>query len=152
MATRVYQRGPVKVQANLTPLIDVVFLLITFFMLVAQIQRTRLEALDLPRLSAAETSKAVHDDSAVVNVLPLGPGGESRGYRVGARTFAESPDGLGALVDELKRSMKQQPSANVLVRAERTEMYERVHPLLAAIAQAGITRVHVVTVDKDGAL
>lgn len=151
MASRVYQRGPVKVQANLTPLIDVVFLLITFFMLVAQIQRTRLEALDLPRLSAAETTKAEHDAAAVVNVLPLGTSGESRGYRFGARTFVETPEGLAALVEALRTSLQQQPEANVLVRAARTEMYERVHPLLAAMAQAGITRVHMVTADDRGA-
>ena len=147
--SRVYKRGPVNVQANLTPLIDVVFLLITFFMVVAQIQRTRLEVLELPKLSAAETSKASPDDSAVINVLSLGPEGEARGYRFGSRTFAESPEGLAQLVKALQRENTVRPGARVLVRAARTEMYERVHPLLATIARAGITRVHVVTVDED---
>ncbi len=147
--SRLYQRGPVTVQTNLTPLIDVVFLLITFFMVVAQIQRTRLEVLELPRLSAAESSKASPDESVVINVLPLGPDGEARGYRFGSRTFAETPAGLAQLVKSLQEEGANLTESRVLVRAARNEMYERVHPLLTTIAQAGITRVHVVTVDED---
>ncbi len=39
---------PAHVSANLTPMIDVVFLLVIFFMLVAQISRTQLGDLDPP--------------------------------------------------------------------------------------------------------
>lgn len=148
MISRVYQRGPVTVQANLTPLIDIVFLLITFFMLVAQIQRTRLEAMTLPRLPASESAPSAPDGDAVVNVLPIGPSGEMRGYRLGARTFAESPEGLASLVEALRSESLSAPNTRVLVRAARTELYERVHPLLEAIAQSGIKRVHILTVEK----
>ena len=148
MASSMYQRGPVKVQANLTPLIDVVFLLITFFLLVAQIQRTRLERMELPRLPTAETSATAPDDAIVVNIRPLGPDGEARGYRFGSQAFEESPAGLRELVDALKSDASVRGEPRVLVRASRTEAYERVHPVLSTIAQAGLTSVHLVTIDE----
>jgi biopolymer transport protein ExbD len=125
-----------------------VFLLITFFMLVAQIQRTRLVSLELPMLSADETAPSAPDDSAVVNVLPIGPDGQTRGYRVGARTFSETPEGLAELSEALQQLATRDANVRVLVRASRLEAYERVHPLLAAIAQTGVTRVNLVTVEE----
>ena len=35
--TRAFARGPASIEANLTPMIDIVFLLVVFFVLVSQI-------------------------------------------------------------------------------------------------------------------
>ena len=56
----IFRRGPAQAQANITPMIDVVFLLIVFFVLVSQIVDLESVDLDLPTPEHAAT----HPDHA----------------------------------------------------------------------------------------
>ena len=94
-----FKRGVTSIEANLTPLIDVTFLLIVFFVLVSQIVEVENVDMDLPRPRDAATVLAGDEQRAVINVVPSNVEvGGVVGYRIGTRLF--SPDPAGPLVVE----------------------------------------------------
>ena len=140
------RRASSSIRSNMTPMIDVVFLLIIFFMLVAQISRQRVIRVDLPRLENAVSTEIEGESRAVVNVVPRESVGALGGdYRLGSLAFRNSAEGLRRLADALRDAAQANPDILVLVRAARTERYERVYPVLRATTDAGISRVNLVT-------
>lgn len=133
---------PAHVRANLTPMIDVVFLLVIFFMLVAQISRTQLVDLDPPEIASAASAPLGTDSRLVVSVIP---GDSPEGaYRLGTLSFDASSAGASALSSAVARAASRSRDAEVHVRADRTERYDRVHPALEAVRAAGITNVRLI--------
>lgn len=79
--SQVTRRGPVKPTLNITPLIDVVFLLIVFFMLVSKIVTEEVPELQLPDPTNTAAIVVQDDNRLIVNVVPaqrfegtIGPG------------------------------------------------------------------------------
>lgn len=68
--SQVTRRGPVKPSLNITPLIDVVFLLIVFFMLVMTIVNDEIPELQLPELDDPETYQREGESRVIVNIIP----------------------------------------------------------------------------------
>ena len=68
--SNVTRRGPVKPTMNITPLIDVVFLLIVFFMIVNNIVTDEVPELQLPELIDPETHNAEGKNRVIVNIIP----------------------------------------------------------------------------------
>lgn len=133
---------PSHVRANLTPMIDVVFLLVIFFMLVAQISRTQLVELDPPEIADAVSGEIAGESRLVINVVP---GASARdAYRLGVNTFDATQSGAEALSRALGRAIERTREASVYVRADRRESYERVHPALEAVRAAGVPDVRLI--------
>lgn len=129
----------------MTPMIDIVFLLIVFFMLIAQLtQQERIE-LELPRLGGEMPRRLTAQQPIVVNLVPAHAAGVLPGVRFGARTFAESERGLAELSNALRTSMAEREGAPVHLRAERTERYDRVHRILRLLAASGVRSAELVT-------
>lgn len=59
---------------NMTPMIDVVFQLIIFFMLVSDLTNTQLERVHLAKASQAQEDKLPDKDRLVINLAHLPPG------------------------------------------------------------------------------
>ncbi len=77
------QRGPTVMQPPLTPMIDVVFQLLLFFLLACQFRQ--LEALipaNLPDIKGPEISQPLKVMPIRVNVLATGPKGEGALFRI----------------------------------------------------------------------
>jgi biopolymer transport protein ExbD len=136
-------------RANLTPLIDVVFLLIIFFMLVAQITRQRVVDLELPSIEDSVASDIDAERRAVVNVVPEALvdryGGD---YRLGSNAYGRGEAGLARLAADLRARAERAPDTSVLLRASRDEAYERVFPALRAAAMADIASVELVVIEE----
>ena len=129
----VEEREPV--QANLTPMIDVTFLLIVFFVLVSQI--VEVENVDLNLPTPADAVSELPDDRqrVVINVLP-GTRGVASGYRLGGNTYRADGDGLAQLAQQLGGLYRDNPSLNVNLRADRSTHYRWVEPVFRAISSA----------------
>lgn len=86
MASQVTKRGPVKPSLNITPLIDVVFLLIVFFMLVQTIKQDEVPPLQLPDIDHTLASVVESKNRLIVNVLPVArwEGDSGPGAAIGA--------------------------------------------------------------------
>lgn len=140
-------RRPVSLVPNLTPLIDVVFLLLVFFMFVTQLAKDRAVRLTLPTLPDREVERFRGRSTLIVNVVPVGssePG--AGGYRFGMSSFPADADGLRALSGALGEARRRDPGAALLLRAQADERYERVHPVMQAAVLAGFPGVQLVTI------
>ncbi len=121
---------------NMTPMIDVVFLLIIFFLVSSHLARQEVEMeLDLP---AAQTGR--HTDPAdatrriVVNVLPEGD------LVVAGRSLDH--DTLSEMIAyEGRRGRGPAEPLEVRIRSDRHAPYRIVEPIMRACARAGVWRV-----------
>ncbi|GAB4518173.1 MAG: hypothetical protein Tsb0013_22330 [Phycisphaerales bacterium] len=120
---------------NLTPMIDVVFLMIVFFMLVAELTRARALELDPPREAGVE---AREDGTLLIQVD--GAGGRAL---AGERWYTLDAGGLEALTERLVGLER------VRLRADRGAAYDGPGAVLGAIREAGVLRVELV-VEGEG--
>ncbi|UCD74657.1 MAG: biopolymer transporter ExbD [Phycisphaerales bacterium] len=155
----VFKRGSARIQANLTPMIDVTFLLIVFFVLVSQIVEVENVKLQLPAPEDPATELPDDEQRVVINVVPAQPATTGRAieYRVGSRRFAAGEEGVDALADHVMRLYSGNPTLRINLRADRDTQYEWIEPVLRAISiaaartgESGITaRVNLVVVKED---
>ena len=131
----IHKRGPAEIHANLTPMIDVTFLLIIFFVLVSQIVEVENVDLDLPRPAEAASELPGEQSRIVINVLP-GPGGDAIGYRMSNRRFMADTAGLESLARSLAAMYQENPALGVNLRADRRTDYRWVEPVFQAVSAA----------------
>lgn len=126
------------IQGNLTPMIDMIFLLIVFFVLVSRIvDRERVE-MNLPLPAHAATVRPGEEQRVIINVMP-GIGGGIEGYRIGGTQFAADRAGLSAMTLYIATLFRTNPLINLNIRADRRTHYEHVEPALAAVSAAART-------------
>jgi biopolymer transport protein ExbD len=126
------RRRPTEINANLTPMIDVVFLLIVFFVLVSRLVDFDSVAMDLPRPTDAATERPEDEARLVINVVP-GPEGSAIGYKMQASVVEASPQGAKELVKIVREQLIRQPIAAISLRADRATRYRYVSVLLSAL-------------------
>src|SRR5436190_14847949 len=121
-----------EVGFNMTPMIDVVFQLIIFFLLSSHLAKQETQ-LPLP-LPAADSGKAEAADTRprlTVNVLADG-----------TLLVANRPIGSDDLVSLLRdRRATHGDELEVRIRGDRSVLYSRVEPVLLACVRAGIWNV-----------
>jgi biopolymer transport protein ExbD len=132
----------VSCRINITPLVDVVFLLIIFFMAVSQMYRPPAEKLNLPEAESGKTSEEMPAGVVVVNVHPDG--------RVVVANRLETPVSLDRLLAETVRTGDSE-TASVLIRADRQTPWNHVGAIMHACARHGIARVKVAVVETAAA-
>jgi biopolymer transport protein ExbD len=114
-------------ELNLTPMIDVVFLLIIFFMVgtkFAEMERTvKLEVPQVANLGASTTSPA----KRVVHV-----------YHDGSLRLDAQDVTLAELEEELRAVTRQTSDLMVLVRGDATGPFQHVATVLTACKNAGV--------------
>ena len=116
---------------NMTPLIDVMLVLLIIFMVTAPLLGARLP-LDLPQTDAPVTTAP----SATLQVT----------LRADGRLYLdEQASTLAALSDRARALARQRPDTEVQLRADQSVPYGRVAELIGAIQQAGLQRVAFVT-------
>ncbi len=125
-------------------MVDVVFLLVVFFMLVSRLTRDRAVEMDLPRLRESDAESLGATSRLIVNVVPReGRAALGGAFRLGERAFPDTPEGVLHLASALREAKERQPDAWVLLRASRTESYSSVHPAMQAAVLAGVRRVEL---------
>ena len=129
------------ISINLTPMIDVVFLLLIFFVLIAQASRWRRAQVELPE---PEPSAAEYVD--IPDVLTITVICDEQGKLVAYQAQGQiiSPAQVGILTQTLLDRKKANPQLEVSLRADRRADGQVVQALMAACAQAGISHVNLV--------
>ena len=124
-----------RLEMNMTPMIDVVFLLIIFFLVSSHLQKQEAHAeLDLP---TAETG----DEYTQTDIRTLTVNISSRQdiYQIAFGSRIISPSNLvSQLQSELRRAKGK---LEVRIRVDRTTPYRVVEPILASCAQLDIWNV-----------
>ncbi|MEE9405022.1 MAG: biopolymer transporter ExbD [Algisphaera sp.] len=163
MASLITSRGPVTPTMNITPLIDVVFLLIIFFMLVNNITSDESVEMVLPTLTPPHTRDLGEVSRVVVNVapqsftkkgrdgFPLDHAGHARFVKVGtgphSQFVVEDIEGITGALTALRAN---NPDIQVLLRADAALYYDEVRPVMGAITAAGIGTVNLVAYLPEG--
>ena len=157
MSTLLHTRrrhAPTEVASNLTSMIDVVFLLVVFFILVSQVVSREAEPLDLPKVPDAAAAVAGEDPRLVVNVLSdtSQPGVGLRAMVLG-QPFSLDSDGCQALSNRVAVDLEQRPDLAIHLRADREVHFEWIHPVLEALRAASArvdgaeAKVHLVLLE-----
>ncbi|MBG1258626.1 ExbD/TolR family protein [Nostoc commune] len=121
-----------EVQVQIIPLIDVVFCILTFFLLAA-LQFTRQQAInvDLPKASASSVSGITSQSGSLIVTIDA----------VGNTYIEKQPVKREDLRESLKQYLQQNPSAIVVLNASRTATYNDVIETLDLLRQVGGDRV-----------
>ena len=152
----IYKRGNAEINANLTPMIDVTFLLIVFFVLVSQIVEVENVEMNLPQPIDPLTEPMGDEQRAVINIVP-DSSGRIEGYRLGTRQFPSGTEGIAALTDQLAGLYAANPAMSVNLRADRRTHYEWVEPAMQAVvnaaSRAGVidasARINLVVISEE---
>ena len=117
---------------NITPLIDVVFLLIIFFLVASHfIRNETVEQIELPLASQGKDD----DESTNRLVVTVVPSGDLM-----SGTTAITPEEFERHLQLLIAKNGTGPT-ELRIRADRSVLYSRVEPLLLMAARNGVTRV-----------
>ena len=145
--------GPV--QAQMTPLIDVVFLLIVFFVLVSRIVDEDRPRLDLPAPIPSATLVPPQGSKVIVSIVPV-DGGVWR-YHVAGVDVPDGAEGVDLLERLVGEQLERDPNTAVQIRAGRDTPWQVVAPVLEATREAGRAanlpqpvRVQLATVRSQG--
>ncbi len=155
-------------QFNVTPMIDVVFLLIIFFMLICKYIGQENYRIDLPdNCRQAIVPARAERDAVTVSVIPYetrdygGPGAGKAGrviYAVKAREFVPFKGkyvyNKDLLVEDISRAIKQVVAKQrklkgddykplIYLRADKALGYGKVQYMLLALSRAGVRDVHL---------
>ncbi|MFA6044708.1 MAG: biopolymer transporter ExbD [Phycisphaerales bacterium] len=132
------QTGMAKI--NVTPLIDVVMVLIVFYLIVGKLASDRLARVELP---GSRTGKGDEPAGAlVVNVVKHGNAAEV--------VIDGNSIGAGQLAATLKAANDTHPDQPVHLRADRSLPFSRIEPVLQACREAGLKSVKLVASREGG--
>lgn len=151
--SKVFKRGPAVASMNMTPMIDVTFQLIIFFMLVNNIIGEEAVEMIVPKLDDPKTYEMGEKDRVTVNVAPqsydaarkvgdLNIPGEAASVKVGLMNYGL--DEMEAVTEALRQAKAQNEKVEVLLRADSGLYYDEVQPVMQAITSAGIVKVNIV--------
>jgi len=128
---------------NMTPMIDVVFLLIIFFLVSSHLAQQEVQTeLDLPRARTGQRTQQDDIRRIVVNVLPdAATGGQL--VVAGRKVDQES---LRALIEF--ESAQTNGQVEIRIRCDRNIPYRLVEPIMVACARAGVWKVAFAVVEN----
>lgn len=127
---------------NFTPLIDVMFLLTIFFMLVARFTVVEQVPMELPRPDDSQAAERKLNEPIVINCrLPEGAGDAEMQpiYSLGANP----PEALETIAPRLAMLKQDTADLRVLIRADRRLPYAAVRDAMREAARCGIRDLHV---------
>lgn len=129
------QRGERNLPVDMTPMIDIVFQLLIFFLTTAQLAQLSLAELELP-LERGEESEEEMETGLIVNILADG-----------SIVVAGQPTDLVAL-SLMAESLVSDSSARPvrpLVRADRSAPAEMLNRTLRTLQESGVNAVRIAT-------
>jgi len=120
---------------NLTPLIDVVFLLLIFFMVSTTFEHQSRIQIELPEASA---DTAISEDDTLEIIIDV----QGR-YFIGEQQVINSE--LGTLKTAIGKALGKREDIPVIVRADARTPHQAVITVLDATSQLGLTRISLAT-------
>ncbi len=124
---------------NIAPLIDVVFLLIIFFLTVSHISQVKVEPLPLPEAEEGEKPQQQNRSRLIINVYKDG--------RVSGSI--KSVDSLQqVLTNEIE--LWGRDNLSILVRGDRSTNWANVSRILQICTSNGISRIDVAVTEPGG--
>ncbi len=128
-------RRQTRARVDMTSMIDIVFLLIIFFMTVTQVSKAQKEPIDLPELAGSEDQQP---SELTINVSKSGDA------IVSGTTLSVSQ--IVSLVSGTIQQKGNKPDlVRVVIRADTRGTSRTVNELVRAMSKLGVTRVQLAT-------
>lgn len=124
-------------EPDLTPMIDIVFLLIVFFMTVASVVTAKRVELDAP-IATNSIVAETQENRDIASLLPDGT--------IYYRSAEVTIDELKALVAD---SLAQKPNMQLLLRIDKLTPYIHTRDLMAACSEVGAVNIIFTSYQSD---
>ena len=129
---------------NMAPMIDVVFLLIIFFILVSTFASAENIRMELPHPEKSQARNVKIADRVVINCQMIPPGlAQAYGdvlYSVGPNP----PEHLETIARRLAAAREANPELKVIIRADKRLRYEQVQAVMEVVADHRIENMSLV--------
>ena len=134
---------------NATPLIDIIFTLTIFIMLVSQFSEAENVPMDLPRPEASQAETVRIPERVVINCL-IGAVADDPDRRVLYRLGPNPPTSLSVLSGRLAALKRDTPEIAAIIRADRRLPYADVRAVMRVVAEQRIEMLNVVAHVGEG--
>ena len=131
------QRRTAMAEINVTPLVDVMLVLLIIFMVTAPMMQEGV-SVELPQAKGAPLKKEQHAKEVVISVSGQG--------NIFVNDKAVQEDRLPAMILDVT---KDQPSREVYLRADKTVPYGTVVRIMGALKSAGIANLGMITTPQE---
>jgi biopolymer transport protein ExbD len=131
-------RSDERVDINLTPLIDVVFLLLIFFMVSTTFDRHARLKVELPEASAKTQQQ--QDEPVVLSIDAKG------NYFINDRQLVNTT--LETLKIALQKTVADKQDVSLVLRADANTPHQSVVRAMDAASQLGLTRLSIATIES----
>ena len=135
-----HRSGEQDVEISLTPLIDVVFILLIFFMVTTTFDRNSELRIDLPEASSKE--KPHHQDVLEIDIDASG------------RYYVNQVEVVGTnaktLMLAMRKSLKNGKPVPVVIRADAKTPHQAVVTAMDVAGRLGLNRISIATSFSDG--
>lgn len=132
MSTALYVKKRRKTEINIVPLIDVLIVLIFFFLMTMQFRN--LPVLDITPPKVETAGKGEVDQAFIIGISPEGT------FFIGERQVAESE-----LIAEIQTLAKKDPETSVLLMADENVPLKHVTLVMDESRKAGLQRIRLQT-------
>lgn len=140
------QQASVGLGFNATPMVDVIFMLTIFFMLVSRLSEAELVPMKLPDPEKSRASVETVPERVIINCRPAEDGSDEVLYSIGPN----QPESLAVMTDRMMALTQDSPDVKVIIRADRRLPYEPVRKVMRSLAEAGIEVLNVSAHTNDG--
>lgn len=144
-----------KIELNVTSLLDVVFQLIIFFLLVTNFSSAELPELIVPEPVEPQSRELRDEKRVVVNVIPdmenlSDAERKDRDIVLSAKSVRVGNDDIlpheySRLTELLKAEKEKNPDIYINLRADARIRYQEVGPVIKAITMASVKRVNMIS-------
>ena len=135
------RKSKVEIAINLAPLIDVIFLLLIFFMVSTTFEKPALMKVDLPEASEVEDSAEAPDS------LELVIDAEGRMFLNDQQLIDSRPRTIQGAIEQAAGSRRDLP---LILRADRETPHHFVVTSMDVAAQMGFSNLSIATDRTDG--
>jgi biopolymer transport protein ExbD len=123
--------GGVMAEINVTPLVDVMLVLLIIFMITAPLMAHKV-VIDLPKVTAEQNKEPPHTVTISVKAT-------------GEYFWNDAPIERQAIDTQLRIEARREPQPDVQVRADKTTEYRTVVDMMASAKNAGMKKVNLIT-------
>lgn len=119
--------GGLSSEINVTPLVDVMLVLLIIFMVTAPILTVGIPV-DLPKMDAAQSEDS--DEPIVVSI-----------NKDGQTYLKDTPLNVDQMIERMHEIIKEKPNTKIFVRGDQSISYGQIMDLMSVIAGAGFNKV-----------